>query len=90
MSPRPAHIEQQPDKPSQALDPYTENRILTPSQFRHGGSPKREFGTQTANFGPSAYSGIEIRVIFKLLAYLGSQGYMLSTILLKLGLIAKP
>ncbi|XP_033746697.1 trichohyalin-like isoform X2 [Pecten maximus] len=27
--------------------PYTENRVLTPSQFRHGNDASREFGTQT-------------------------------------------
>ncbi|XP_069100936.1 coiled-coil domain-containing protein 66-like isoform X3 [Argopecten irradians] len=27
--------------------PYIENRILTPSQFRHGNEASREFGTQT-------------------------------------------
>ena len=32
-----------------AIEPYTENRILTPSRYRRqpGYSPKREFGTQT-------------------------------------------
>ncbi|XP_060079427.1 trichohyalin-like [Ylistrum balloti] len=34
---------------TQILDnaPYTENRVLTPSQFRHGNEASREFGTQT-------------------------------------------
>lgn len=49
-SPRAIQTEYQPpDRPSMALEPYTENRILTPSRFRQGHSPKREFGTQTAN-----------------------------------------
>ena len=49
-SPRAKQTEYQPpDKPSMALEPYTENRILTPSRFRQGHSPKREFGTQTGN-----------------------------------------
>lgn len=42
-------------------EPYTENRVLTPSRYRHPskprsdpGSPHREFGTQTGNLNGSA------------------------------------
>ncbi|XP_060602947.1 trichohyalin-like isoform X3 [Ruditapes philippinarum] len=42
-------------------EPYTEDRVLTPSRFRHPskpwsdpGSPRREFGTQTGNQNDSA------------------------------------
>ena len=42
-------------------EPYVEDRVLTPSRFRHPskpwsdpGSPRREFGTQTGNQNDSA------------------------------------
>ncbi|XP_071141203.1 golgin subfamily A member 6-like protein 22 isoform X4 [Mytilus edulis] len=49
VSPRPIQTDKHSDKSGLALEPYTENRVLTPSQYRYGQSPKREFGTQTGN-----------------------------------------
>ncbi|OWF39338.1 Coiled-coil domain-containing protein 66 [Mizuhopecten yessoensis] len=56
---------------AQILDnaPYIENRVLTPSRFRHGIDASREFGTQTVEFGTNTELGTrreesEVRIMY--------------------------